>query len=269
MDFLKKNYEKVLLGVVLLGLAVAAGFLPFKISSEKTKLRELTDSLTSPKVTPLTNLDLTVPQTSTRRAGTPANLDFSAPNRVFSPMPWQKGADGRLSQLDEANIGPRAVAILKLTPLYLTLSLDSVQMIDSGPRYLIGIERENAPTQRERTKRQTAVTAESQNDIFSVRQVQGPAENPTNIVVELSDGVTVNLPKAQSFKRVDGYMADLKYDPERKTWRNQRVGDKISFSGEEYNIVAINEGEVVISAKSNQKKWTIRYSPSATPEPAR
>jgi hypothetical protein len=48
MDFLKKNYEKILLGVVLLGLAVAVGFLPFKIASEKQKLKDMSDSVLNP-----------------------------------------------------------------------------------------------------------------------------------------------------------------------------------------------------------------------------
>lgn len=269
MDFLKKNYEKVLLGAVLLGLAVAAAFLPLKISAEKQKLQDLTSTVTHPRVKPLTNLDLSLPQASLKRAGTMAALDFSSPHRLFSPMPWQKSPEGRLIPLDETLFGPRAVTITKLTPLYLKLSLNSVQMFDSGPRYLIGIEREAAPTPRERTRKETAASAGSQNETFTVKEVQGPVENPTNIVLELSDGTVANLSKDQPFSRVEGYMADLKYDTanERKNWRNQRVGSTINFNGEDYNIVAINENEVVISAKSNQKKWTIRYSPSATPEP--
>src|SRR5258705_304317 len=62
MDLLKKHYEKILLGVVLLGLAVAVGFLPIKITSEKQKLTDLSNARRSPKVAPLTNLDLTMPE---------------------------------------------------------------------------------------------------------------------------------------------------------------------------------------------------------------
>ena len=57
-------------------------------------------------------------------------------------------------------------------------------------------------------------------------------------------------------------MADLKFAPENRTYSNRRVGDRIAIAGEEYNIVAITENEVVLSAKSNQKKWTIKYSPT-------
>ena len=49
MDFLKKHYEKVLLGVVLLGLAVAVAFLPFKIASDKQALEDKRNQLIHPQ----------------------------------------------------------------------------------------------------------------------------------------------------------------------------------------------------------------------------
>jgi hypothetical protein len=68
------------------------------------------------------------------------------------------------------------------------------------------------------------------------------------------------LSRDKPFRRVDGYMADLKYDPESKKWLNQRVGSSLKFGDDEYNIVAINQNEVVLSAKSNQKKTTLTYN---------
>ena len=59
MDFLKKHYEKVLLGAVLLGLAAAVAFLFFKVASEKEELLRKETELTKPRVTPLADLDLT------------------------------------------------------------------------------------------------------------------------------------------------------------------------------------------------------------------
>src|ERR1039458_1853851 len=79
MDFLKKHYEKVLLGVVLLGLAVAVAFLPFKIASEKQKLEDMRNQLIHPKVKELTNLDLSLPDAVLKRMAAPALVDFSAP----------------------------------------------------------------------------------------------------------------------------------------------------------------------------------------------
>lgn len=267
MDFIKKNYEKVLLGAVLVGLAIAVASLPLMISSEKQQRQERTATVTRSKARPLTNLNLTVTEATLKRTTAAAKLDLSPPNKLFSPMAWQKLPDNKLVPLDDSNLGPKAVSILKLTPLNLTLTLDSIQPIESGARYLIGIRREAAPVQRDREKKQAAATAGSKHELFNMREIQGAPASPTNIVLELKDGTIANLSKEQPFRRVDGYMADLRYVPENKTWRNKRVGEPINLQGEDYNIAAINDREVVLSARTNQKKWTVKYSPIATPEP--
>jgi hypothetical protein len=270
MDLLKKlknHYEKVLLGAVLIGLAVAVGFLPLKIGSERTKLTQLTETVTHPTPKPLTNLDLTTIETMLKKAGSPVVVSFSAPHKLFNPMPWQKAAEGKLIPFDDTHIGPKAIEITKLSPLALKLTLDSVQVVDSGPKYVVGIEKEAAVAPRDRMKKQTYCSPGAKNDTFTLRQVEGPPENPTNLVLELKEGDVANVAKERPFSRIDGYMADLKYEPEKKTWRNQRVGASIAFNGEDYSIVTVNQNEVVISAKSNQKKWTIKNNPNATPEP--
>jgi hypothetical protein len=214
MDFLKKHYEKVLLGVVLLGLAVAVAFLPFKIASEKQKLEDMRNQLIHPKVKELTNLNLTLPDAVLKRMAVPAPVDFSAPNRLFNPLVWQKAADGHLIKVDAANLGPNAVTITKLTPLYLKLSLDSVTVSDSGARYVIGIEREAALLPRERTKTQKSGPLNTKNEIFTIREAKAPPDSPTNVVVvlELNDTKQrAEVSREQPFRRIDGYMADLKY----------------------------------------------------------
>jgi hypothetical protein len=264
---LKNHYEKVLLGAVLVGLAVAAALLPIKISSEKQKLNDLTLSVTHPVVKPLTNLDLSPIEGALKRAAAPATMVFAPPHKLFNPLPWQKAADARLVPLDDTHIGPKAVAITKMTPLYLKLSLDSVQVVDSGPKYVIGFEREAAIAPRDRPKKQAYCSVGTKNEAFTLRDVQGLPESPTNLVVELRDGEIVNLSTNAPFRRIDGYMADLRYDPEKKSWRNQRIGSSIAFNGEDYSVVAVNQNEVVLSAKSNQKKWTVKHNSNATPEP--
>ena len=270
MDFLKKHYEKVLLGVVLLGLAVAVAFLPFKIASDKQDLENKRNTLIHPKVKLLPPLDLVEPDRYLKRMVSPATLDFSAPNKLFNPMPWQKAVDGRLIKVDATNVGPNAVTIAKLTPLYLKLTLDSVMVSDSGARYVIGIEREAALNPRERTKTQKScsLNTNAKNEMFTLRDIKTAPDNPTNItlVLELNDTrQRAEVSREQPFRRIDGYMADLKYAPESKAWTARRVGASLPFNGEDYNIVAITENEVVLSAKSNQKKWTIKYSAGAAP----
>ena len=270
MDFLKKNYEKVLLGVVLLGLAVAVAFLPFKIASDKQKVEDMRNTLIHPKVGPLTNLDLSGPDSMLKRVAVPAQVDFSVPHKLFNPMPWQKAADGRILKVDSTNIGPNAVTITKMLPLYLKITLDDVTMVDAGARCKIGVENEAAASLKERRKQKYCKLGDK-NETFALRDIQGVSvDNPTNaaatakVVLELNDtNQRVTVTRDQPYRRVDGYMVDLKYSPETKTWTGRRVGATISFNGEDYNIVAITENEVVLSAKSNQKKWTIKYSASA------
>jgi len=261
MDFLKKHYEKLILGVVLVGLVVAAGFIPFKVATERKELEEKREALIPRSVKPLTNLDLTVSQTSLKRVSEPIVLNLSVPHRLYNPVPWQKGANGQLFRYDDSHIGPKAVVINKLTPLFLVITLDNVNISDSGPRYVIGVQKEAAVMASQRIKKETYSKINDKNDTFILRKVDGPADNPTKLTIELNDtGQTAVVTKEQPFKRIDGYMADLKYDPEKQTWNNCRVGRVLRFNGEDYNVVAISSNEVVLSAKSNQKKWPIQLN---------
>jgi hypothetical protein len=267
MDFLKKHYEKVVLGVVLLGLAVGVAFLPFKIANEKQKLEDMRNQLIPTKVKPLTNLDLSVPDDVLKTVAAPALINLSAPNRLFNPMRWQKAAAGHLIKVDAANIGPNALAITRIVPLYLKLTLDSVSLFDAEARYVIGIEKEAAKNPRDRPKMTKSCSLNTKNETFTLKDVEKPLGNPTNVVVVLELNDTrerVKVSRDQPFRRVDGYMADLKYAPEGKTWTARREGAALGFNGEQYNVVAITENEVVLSG-SNQKKWTVKYSANAAP----
>jgi len=267
MDFLKKHYEKIILGVVLLGLAVAVVFIPFKVGSERNQLEEKRKSLIARKVAPLTNIDLAMPEAALKRVGVPVVLNFSTGHRLFNPMPWQKGASGNLIKYDDTHIGPKAVTITKLTPLHLIITLDKVTTTDSGVRYTIGVQKEAAIQVSQRKTKEFYCKANDKNEIFALRKIDGPPENPTKLTLELNDtGETAIITPDQPFRRIDGYMADLKYAPENKTWAGKRVGSPpLQFAGEEYNVVAVSQTEVVLSAKSNQKKWPIQYNSGSTP----
>ncbi len=263
MDFLKKHYEKVLLGLVLLGLAAAVAFLPFKIASEKQKLADLRDKLTHQTVKPLPPLDLALVEAALKRVATPARLELSTTNRVFNPMPWQKTVDGRTIPYDDSHVGPKAVSLVKTTPLYTILSFDNVTLSDAGPRYVIGVAKEAAAKATDRTKHQTGCTLHGKTDTFTLNEVKGPPENPTQLVLAMNDTAeTAVVAKDQPFKRVDGYLADLKYEPEKRTWLNQRVNNTLHFNGEDYKIVAISAAEAVVLGPSG-KKTTIPLSNAA------
>jgi hypothetical protein len=99
-------------------------------------------------------------------------------------------------------------------------------------------------------------------DVFTITEIKGPPENPDGLVLKLADtGETVTLWKGTPYKRVDAYEADLRYDPEKDVWLGQRVGSRLHFAGDDYTIVDIRSDEVVLSAQTNQRKWTLRYAP--------
>ena len=261
MEFLKKHYEKILLGAVLLGLAIAVAFLPFLISGEKEKLEEARDRIINHPIKPLSPQDLSRARNLLQELESTSKLDLSTSNRLFNPVQWQRAPDGRRIKIESGNeVGPKAVAVTKLAPLYLTLSYDRVDASDTPIRYRIGIEDEGALRPSDRYKHQTSVAIGGKNNLFTLKGIKGPPDNPTELDLEITDtGETVPVTKAKPYEHVDGYTVDLKYDPEKKTWLNRRVGSALSFAGEDYNIVAISSNEVVLSAKSNNKKTTITY----------
>ena len=267
MDFIKKHYEKVLLGVVLLGLAAAVVFVIVKIPSEQEELDNKRKKLLAPNVKPLTNLDLTLSDAGLKRVATAAAVDFGSPNKLFNPMRWQRAVDQHLIRVDSGNVGPQAVQITKLTPLYLILKLNSVTVPEGGgpARYRIGIEKQASNNARERGKTEKYAGIGEKNDTFKIEAANGPADNPTNVVLILNDsGEKASISKDVAFQRIDGYLADLKYPPENKVWAGRRVGQPLPFNNEEYKIVAINKDEVILSSPIG-KKTTIKYNPAPNP----
>jgi len=261
MDFLKKHYEKILFGVVLLGLLGALIFLPFMITSDRQKQEEIGRGIIKRPVRPLPPLDLTEESNAIQRLQLSYRLDFETTNKLFNPVEWQRAVNGDLIKIESGNeVGPRAVKITKITPLYFILTLDSVETNEFGARYVIGVERQAAAMPWQRTKRQHYASINEKNDTFTITAVKGPLANPTQLILQLTDsGELATISKGKPFRRVDAYTADLKYSPEGKSWQDQRVGDDLKLAGDDYIIVAINQSEVVLSAQSNQKKTTITY----------
>ena len=269
MDFIKKHYEKILLTVVLLGLVGALVFLPFMIASDQQKVREMTSGVLNPSVKPLPELDLTRETNAFQRLQAPYRLDFSTTNKLFNPLQWQIRPDGTMIPVKPGLIGPEAAVVTKITSLYTIITLDSFETNslatnEVAARYVISVERQAAALPGQRVKRQHYASVGEKIDIFTIREVQGSVDNPAQLqlVLQLADtGERVTLSKDKPFRRVDGYSADLKYDPETKKWPAQRIGADLKFNGDDYIIVAIDQNSVILSARSNQKKNTLTYSP--------
>src|SRR5690242_17178528 len=186
MDFIKKHYEKILLSVVLLGLVGALVFLPFLIGSDQQKVRDMSTMVLNPPAKPLPDLDLALETNVTRRLQSPYVLDFSTTNRLFNPLQWKKTSQGVMIPVKTGTIGPEAVVVMKTTPLYLILSLDSIETNllttnELGARYVIGVERQAAPQPGQRVRRQHYASVGDKVDSFIVREVKGTLDNQAQL----------------------------------------------------------------------------------------
>jgi hypothetical protein len=263
MDFIKKNYDKIILSAVLLGVIGFLVFLPFVISSEQNSLHDVAITVTSPSVKPLPPVDLTQETNVTLRVQSAAGFDFSSTNKLFNPIEWKKALDGTFIPVKVGSQPAAAVVVAKIIPLYFVISFDSVVTNGIAPRYVVGIEHQGAANPAQRRKQQRFVSLDDpKKDAFTLLQVKGPAENPDELALKLADtGETVAIAPGKPYQRADAYATDLRYDPERKNFPARRVGAGISFAGGDYIVVAIDEDEVVLFDQSNQKKTTLRYAP--------
>jgi len=259
MQFVKKHYEKILLGLVLVGLVAAVVSLIFLVQDEKDKLKDARDKIINQPVKPIAPLDLSSNLATIKQASTPLVLDLSSTNKLFNPIRWLRGSDGRLIKVP-AGGELEKLEVVKRTPLYLTISLESVTPSDSGARYGIVVEQPSAANPSKR-RRSYFMSVGEKKDTFALLSIKGAPESPTAVVLESSDiSDQISVAKGNPYRRVDGYMVDLRYSPENKFFANRRIGDKISIAGEEYTIANITENEVVLSARSKGKKYTIRYN---------
>lgn len=261
MQFLKKNYEKILLAAVVLAALAVVACLPIVVSREKQQLDQLENSLVTRKPKPLQPLDLQPMQVMLDRAQTTAVLDLT--NRLFNPVRWQLDKNGQLFP-NPAGGEIEKLQVTKLSPLYFIVSLVSVNP-SSGPdmptHYGIGLQHEAALSPVQRSRKTTFVPLNVTTNGFTVLSAEGPEGDPTSVTIHLEDlDKQTTITHDQPFKLQEGYTVDLRYPPEGRNMANHRVGDVISFGGESYKIIDIKDSEVVLLQQSNQKQWIKKFS---------
>src|ERR1017187_6269501 len=148
MDFLKKHYEKVLLGVMLAGLIGVLVFMLFYIASDSADMETKRNSYINPRVKALTNLDLTLQDGAILRLKSAYHLDLETTNKLLNPLEWQRALDGSLTPVKKT--GPQVAVVTNITPLYLIISLDSTTTNELGARYVIKVERQAAASPAKR-----------------------------------------------------------------------------------------------------------------------
>jgi hypothetical protein len=262
MEFLKKHYEKIILSGVLLGLGGAVGYLLWKIPTERELLEQKRIGIISKPVKPLPALNLATNEAALQAVRTPHQFALTAPpHNLCHPVTWVKSPDGRLIKLPTGReLGPERIEVAKVTPLYLVINFDSVSL--SGSNYLFKVENQTDT----RKNRSRLLPGDREDELFALREVKGPANKPEELILELKDTkerVAVALGKP--YRRPESYKVDLKYEPEKLTFRDKRMGASLNVGGEDFviasiNLIASNQYEVVLSAKQTGKKYTIKFN---------
>jgi hypothetical protein len=271
MNFLKKNYEKILLAVVVLAALGVVAFLPIVVSQQKEKLTNLEAVKIRTNNTPEAPVNLAADDAMVKRPETSVNLNLAGPHKVFNPVRWQMKPGGTIIP-NPAGKEVEQLQLTKTSPLYEIYSLVTVSVTAGLPtHYGIGIAHETGATPSQRLPKTTYAALNQTTNNFTVVAAEGPEEAPDNVTLVLSDTrQKVTISKEKPYKRVEGYTADLTYPPENKSFLNRRKSDtsSICFAGECYKIVDIEESQVVLLQQSNQKQWIKELNPKNSTAPA-
>ncbi len=276
MGFIKRHYEKILLSLVLLGLAAAAAWLTVKVGAVKKELGEEKQKLNLPGGAPenFTSAQELV-QTLTL-VSNPPPVELDGPHLLFNPVLWKQRPDGTIFPIrtgSEAGVGALKVTAVK--PLSFTIKFDKAS--GSSPdrmRYAFDFHEQDAVDNRGRPakpKKKYASVGGKLGDwpfgeatvAMELKEAQGDPLAPTGFVFGLKDADGQDMTETISFtvdapyEEVRQHLIDLQYEPTNTDFKDQREGDKITLDGESYNIVAISEVQIVLSAERNRKRYVI------------
>lgn len=253
----QQHYEKMVLCLVLAGLAGAVLYLYYASQKEDETIAEFEKDIERRKENPVKPADMAHFNAVMQMAQSPPQLDFGGAHNLFNPVRWQRNMkDGQMiKSIKGTEIDNIVVSAIR--PLNFTIAFDRV----AGPGYWITITNEVAATPSQRRISQYFTTGSTNTKVIILREVKGPPEEPTEWVLEFKEtGERISITREKPFVRAEAYEADLKSKIEPKTYTKQRAGMPVRFQGEDYKIFAINQNEVILLAP-NDKKYTIPYKP--------
>ena len=258
MDFLKKHYEKLVLSIVLLAVAVAAFLLTVQVGNVKQTLADQLQQKIVKKGAVLPPINLSTNQAIASRAAARIKVVLDGPHNTFNPGSWEKTPDGLRRKPGKAGLA--GLSITRVIPLNLVVAFKAVAGTAGEYRYQYSVIREFEKVPASRQARIKSLNLGAKDDLIHLVEVKGPKEDPTELVCELVETrERFVLTKDKDFRKPFGYAADLR--SEGKDFLAKRVDDALNLSGVTYKIVAIGKDELVVSAP-NQVRTTIAAVPA-------
>lgn len=265
----KRHYEKVVLALALVGLIGAVVYLNQMKNTENEKIDTYEKGIPRRKSKSVQTVDIGVLSSAMQRATNPPGLNLSPPHNLVNPVKWQRRPDGTMLKVETGKeVGPEALQIVKISPLSTIITLDN----QSGSGVNMSVAQEASTNRFMRQKLQAYLTTNTPMDrihsrtrLFTLKDLKLLPDGPV-AEIELIDGTKATVTTNKPVARVEGYKVDLVYPPEnRRPFPDRRVGDPLALAGENYNIVAISTNEVVVSARSNDRRTIIRNSAPVAP----
>ena len=250
LEFFKRHYEKMILCVVLLGLAWTAVWLPKMIGDAKNQAA-VPDPVANPEVMP--PLDVAPLVAVMRHVTNPPPAIFSGEHNLFNPVVWKRKPSGELLKI--LKIGGDALVVTNITPLYLIIGLDH----PSGNGYYMFTQVQSGKRSLEYAK----LNEKPRSSLYTLRAIKGAPEDPSQIQLEVpEEDQPVWISKDKPYQRVDGHTAYLKYDPESLSLPRKHVNDTFTLDGDQYKVVAITNNAVTVQQSTTGKQTTIRWNGS-------
>jgi hypothetical protein len=262
MEFLKKHYEKIVLCVVLLGLAGAVFLMKSALENVRAEVPPL-DAGPPPRTTPPKPSDLSVYQAALAQITNPPAVVLSGAHNLFNPVTWKRKANGDLIKIIKS--GPDALIVTNISPLYTIIAYDHPS--PGSPVYVMTVET-NVDLHQSNPHKQTDHARKDEkvkSGLYIVRGIKGAEDDPSQINLEImATGETnVWVSKDTPYKRADSYLADLKYDPDPTlSLHRKRVNDEFSLDNEPYKIIEITNDTVRVQARRTTKVTEIKWTPS-------
>jgi hypothetical protein len=265
-DVFRNHYEKIILTLVLIGLAVAVLFVQRASQRTEEAVDASVKEILSGKPKPVPPADLTNAVAVIKLHKSPPTLNFSAPHNLLNPVQWKRRGDQTLIKAPSQVEVWDKMYITRITPLKLTLSLDK---IPNPGGYFLGYQNEAAENPTQRKKYSPYVKLNETNKMtprpMVLREIRGPQEKPDELIVEFIDlGEKVTVTPDKPFERIEAYEGDLRNDFTGEAFSKLRVGAPFRFLNDYYTIAAITEKEVVVQA-GNDKRYTVRQFASPLP----
>ena len=174
-------------------------------------------------------------------------------HNLFNPVTWRRKANGELLKI--LKTGPDALSVINIAPLYTVIAYDHPS--GNGAIYVFNVQQHSGRKTIEYAKKDE----KTKSGLYIIRGIKDAPDDPSEIQLEiLETEETVWISKGNPYRRVDGYIADMKYDPESRSLPKERVNDTLILDNEQYKIVEITNNVVRVQSIKNTKVTTIKWN---------